>query len=174
MLVITTMLCYACASGPVACGCGETVTTAARAVRLGEAVPFTWQLGAGTATVDQIIWANATHSPMAREQLKLQVTVVATTGQADFDTETWAAMTADGQIVRSDEALDPTGASPDKWKRLNASEKYQGWVSFTVPYGPTEVYFTILQERLAVFTAPVEVTTTTSEIPSQADHPVGP
>jgi hypothetical protein len=87
--------------------------------------------------------------------LKFQVTVVALTGQADFDTETWTAKPANGEEVRTDTALDQTGTAPDKWARLDAGQKYQGWVTFTVPYGPTEVYFTILQERLAVYTAPV-------------------
>ncbi len=150
-------------SAPPDCGCANTTGTEHVAFPgMGTPVPFTWQLGTGSATVDQMTWTGTTHTPMAMDVLRLQVTVEALTGQADFDTETWDAMTADGRLLRTDEALDPTGASPDTWKRLNTGERHQGWVTFTVPYGSTDVYYTILQQRLAVFSAPVEPRTTAS------------
>ena len=140
--------------------CGSISTTAAKVVGVGEPVPWTWQLGTGTTTVDQIFWANATHQPMAPELLSVQVTVEALTGEADFDIETFSAMTADGRELRPDAAEHPTGDTELNWSRFPAGQSYQGWVTFTVPYGPTEVYFTILGERLAIFPAPISETST--------------
>ena len=140
--------------------CGSISTTAAKVVGVGEPVPGTWQLGTGTTTVDQIFWANATHQPMAPELLSVQVTVEALTGEADFDIEAFSAMTADGREIRPDAAEHPTGDTELNWSRFPAGQSYQGWVTFTVPYGPTEVYFTILGERLAIFPAPISETST--------------
>jgi hypothetical protein len=97
---------------------------------------------------------------MAPELLSVQVTVEALTGEADFDIETFSAMTADGRELRPDAAEHPTGDTELNWSRFPAGQSYQGWVTFTVPYGPTEVYFTILGERLAIFPAPISETST--------------
>ena len=59
---------------------------------------------------------------------------------------------------RPDAAEDPNSDPLLKWSRIPAGQSYQGWVTFTVPYGPTEVYFTILGERLAIFPAPISET----------------
>ena len=143
--------------------CGSISTTAAKVVGVGEPVPWTWQLGTGTTTVDQIFWANATHQPMAPELLSVQVTVEALTGEADFDIETFSAMTAHGSgRSRPDAAEHPSSDTELNWSRFPAGKSYQGWVTFTVPYGPTEVYSTILGERLAIFAAPLSETPTAS------------
>jgi len=99
---------------------------------------------------------------MAPELLSVQVPVEALTGEADFDIESFSAMTADGRELRPDAAEDPNSDPLLKWSRLPAGQSYQGWVTFTVPYGPTEVYFTILGERLAIFPAPISEMPTTS------------
>ena len=76
---------------------------------------------------------------MAPELLSVQVTVEALTGEADFDIESFSAMTADGREVRPDPAEDPNSDPLLKSSRFAATQSYQGWVTFTVPYRPTEV-----------------------------------
>ena len=86
---------------------------------------------------------------MAPELLSVQVTVEALTGEADFDSKP----SQHGRMVggRPDAAEHPTGDTELNWSRFPAGQNYQGWVTFTVPYGPTEVFFTILGQRLAIF-----------------------